>query len=370
MLGNKMPIGVYSAMVTPFHATTKIDWKGHEMNLRFQIESGITGVLSAGTTGESCTLTAGEHNNINFRTAGVVTAWRKEKEYLFHLAGVGSNNVAESIRLADLIVPRRTIIGSNGLLLVDPYYIGPSSSEIRTEYYEVFAARYPDQVIVPYIIPGRTGCALSAQDLALLALKFDNVEAVKEASGEKKRMQKTRQLAPPGFKIFSGDDHSTYSMMVNREIAACGVISVISNIAPAAVKKMCDEITAGNMKQARQIRQALDPLFSLVTVKAKRTCSFKLKDRTEPVVEEIEDKYRNPVPIKTIMNALGMPAGPCRPPLGKMLPAGIEIVREALKKVWQDNDNRWVLVPIEDYYGVKISDRLDNDKIWAELTYQ
>jgi 4-hydroxy-tetrahydrodipicolinate synthase len=370
MLGNKMPKGVYTAMVTPLYPTTKIDWKGYEMNLRFQIESGITGPLSAGTTGESCTLNPAEHVNINFRTAGLVTVWRKEKEYLFHLAGVGSNNLAESIRLADLVVPRHSRVGSDGLLLVDPYYNGPSSFEIRTNYGEVFAARYPDQVIVPYVIPGRTGCALSAQDLALLALKFDNVEAVKEATGDMERMKKTRMLAPPGFKMLSGDDDKTFAMMTDQEIAACGVISVISNIAPAAVTKMCNEIIAGNIEQAQQIRQALAPLFGLVTVKAKRTQSFTLKDRAEPVIEEIEDKYRNPVPIKTIMNALGMPAGPCRPPLGKMLPAGIEIIRETLKKVWQDNESRWVLAPIEGFYNVKIAERLDNDKVWAELTYQ
>lgn len=365
-----MPKGGYTAMVTPFNKVGEIDWMAYKKNLQFQFESGIRGPLSVGTTGESCTLTKEEHIQVNLKTAEFVMVWREKKEYLFHLAGVGSNNVRESMEFADAIVPRGSIAGSDGLLLVDPYYNGPSSLEIRVYYYEPFAARYSNQVIVPYIIPGRTGCALSAQDLVLLSNEFKNVEAVKEATGDLERMKKTRKLTSDSFKIFSGDDDKTFLMMTDPEIAACGVISVISNVAPAAVQDMCTKLLNGDIEEAQKIKQALDPLFKLVTIKVKRNCGFFIKRQVKPVIEEFEDKYRNPVPIKTIMNVLGIPAGPCRPPLGKMSLEGINIIRETLKKVWQDKKTRWVLEPIEEFYDVKIEDRLDNDKIWKKLTYQ
>ncbi|MFQ5842234.1 MAG: 4-hydroxy-tetrahydrodipicolinate synthase, partial [Thermodesulfobacteriota bacterium] len=73
-------------------------------------------------------------------------------------------------------------------------------------------------------------------------------------------------------------------------------------------------------------------------------------------------KWRNPVPIKTLMNGLGLPSGPCRPPLGRMTPKGVEVVRGAIKAVYQKNKE--ILMPIQDYYTVNVKERIDNDEYW------
>jgi 4-hydroxy-tetrahydrodipicolinate synthase len=118
----------------------------------------------------------------------------------------------------------------------------------------------------------------------------------------------------------------------------------------------------GNIGKARELEQKLKPLFSIVTVKAKST-------RTLPDGREmqVEDKFRNPIAIKTAMNALGMPAGPARKPLGKMANAGMQVVRNALRKVHSESPE--ILSPIEDFYGVSIESRLNDDSVWTKLTY-
>ncbi len=94
--------------------------------------------------------------------------------------------------------------GVDALLMVDPYYNGPSSLEIRREYYEVVATRYPDMEIIPYIIPGRTGAQMLPPDLALLAKTCPNVQSVKEATGNLENMKFTRNAAVRISRFFRG----------------------------------------------------------------------------------------------------------------------------------------------------------------------
>lgn len=340
----------FTAMVTPFNSDGSIDWLGLEMNTAFQIKEGVKGVVPVGTTGESPTLTPREHVMVIGRVAQCV-----DRE-VFLLAGCGSNSTKEMLEYGEAALA----FEADGLLLVDCYYNGPSSLELREEYYKPAAEKFPDLVICPYIIPGRTGCALSEYDLAFLARKYPNLTMVKEATGDLERMGRTRTLTPEGFLIFSGDDHLTFKMMTDPKIRADGVISVISNIAPKAVERMCEAAFAGVIEEAQKFKDALDPLFEVVTVR---------KERREEFPEEftVEDKFRNPLPIKTMMQGLGMRAGPCRPPLGKMTSSGVEKVRNALKEVWDKNPE--VLKPIEAFYGVKILNRLRDDEVWKELTF-
>jgi 4-hydroxy-tetrahydrodipicolinate synthase len=145
--------------------------------------------------------------------------------------------------------------------------------------------------------------------------------------------------------------------MTHPGIRAAGVISVVSNVAPAAVEQMAREALAGSPR-ARELADALGPLFAIVTVKAKS--ERRLPDgRTV----QVEDRFRNPLGIKTLMAGLGMPAGPCRPPLGRMTPEGVAMVRAAARKVWETD--RDILKPIEDAYGVDVKERLKGDRYWA-----
>ena len=192
----------------------QVDYEGLHQLVDFQIKEGVTGILAVGTTGESPTLAWNEHNMMIEKT----------HEYagskILTIAGTGSNSTQEAIEGTEHA--QRT--GIKCVLLVDPYYNGPSSLEIRREYIEPIAKQFPDVQVIPYIIPGRTGTQLYPQDLAVLHQHYPNVRCVKEATGDLKNMELTRQLCGEDFDILSGDDDKTYTMMISPDIGASGVI--------------------------------------------------------------------------------------------------------------------------------------------------
>lgn len=341
--------GAWTALVTPFAPDGAVHWVEFERLVRFQVAQGITGLVPAGTTGESPTLDWDEHNQI------IDTTLRLRGENCFVLAGTGSNSTDEALRGSRHAVAS----GAEAVLLVDCYYNGPSSLELRREYHGVIAAACPDALIVPYVIPGRTGTALAPEDLALLAREHPNVRAVKEATGDLKRMAATRSLVGDDFDILSGDDNLTAAMMTDPAIRASGVVSVVSNVAPAAVEAMARAFRAGRTDEGRRLATALDPLFNVVTVTVDDPRSLRGQRLT------VRDKFRNPLPIKTLMQGLGMLSDGCRRPLGKLTPAGVEAVRAAARAAW--NANPATLRPIEAAFGVSIPTRLDDDRLWASL---
>lgn len=333
--------GCWTAMITPFDKGGEIDFEGLEKNIKFQIANGAN-LVPTGTTGESPTLDWREHDRVIARTV------KLSKGKAFVIAGTGSNSTKEALRGTKHAFE----VGADGALLVDCYYNGPSSLELRTLYYEVIAKAFRKLFIVPYVIPGRTGTRLEVEDLAILHRKFKNVRAVKEATGDLERMAKTRNLCGEDFDILSGDDDKTFDMMVREDICASGVVSVMSNIVPGPINEMIRAILKGDMEKANRLKSILDPLFKVVTVNTIESYEG----------FEVSCKFRNPVSIKTIMRGLGLPSGPCRPPLGKMTPNGIEIVRNVLKEIYEKDRN--ILQPIQDFYKVNIEDRLTNDKYW------
>jgi len=333
--------GVWTAIATPFNRKGEIDFEGLEKNIQFQIENGAN-FIPTGTTGESPTLDWREHDRVITKVA------RLAKGKVFVMAGTGSNSTKEAMRGTKHAVE----VGAQGALLVDCYYNGPSSLELRTQYYEVIAKAFRKAFIMPYVIPGRTGTKLEVEDLTILHRKFKNVRSVKEATGDLERMAKTRTLCGEDFEILSGDDDKTFDMMIRKDIRATGVVSVMSNIVPGPIGEMVRAILKGDMERANYLKEVLDPLFKVVTVNTIESYEG----------FEVPCKFRNPVAIKTMMKGLGMPSGPCRQPLGKMTPKGVEIVRNALKTV-QEKD-RGILRPIQDFYRVNIEDRLTNDKYW------
>ena len=333
--------GCWTAMVTPFDRKGEVDFDGLEKNIQFQIENGAN-LVPTGTTGESPTLDWREHDRVITRTVKLA------KGKAFVMAGTGSNSTKEAIRGTKHAIE----VGAQGALLVDCYYNGPSSLELRTQYYEVIAKAFRRAFIMPYVIPGRTGTKLEVEDLAILHRKCKNVRSVKEATGDLERMAKTRTLLGEGFDILSGDDDKTYEMMVRGDIRSSGVVSVISNIVPGPIGEMVKAILKGDMERANRLKNVLDPLFKVVTVNTVESYEG----------FEVPAKFRNPLAIKTMMKGLGLPSGPCRPPLGKMTSKGVEVVRNALKEAYEKD--RGVLMPTQDFYKVNIEERLSNDKYW------
>lgn len=341
-----MNSGCYTALVTPFGGST-VDEAGLSRLVDFQIESGITGILAVGTTGESPTLDWEEHNRVIQMVA------RRTRGKCLCIAGTGSNNTKEALSATRHAVEA----GVEAVLLVDPYYNGPSSQEIRKEYVAPVAAAFPDTTIIPYVIPGRTGAQLLPQDLALLFKAHPNVNTVKEATGNLDNMRRTRDCCGPDFTILSGDDGLLFDMMADTAIAASGVISVVSNIAPKAMSDLVQLLAEKESEAAKALAEALKPLFGLVTVTTREPSPF----------GEAVCRARNPLALKTVMQLFGVPSGPCRQPLGKMSRAGLEKVVEIARTVQSKNPE--ILSPLADFFNVDIDARLNDEGLLEGLCY-
>lgn len=339
--------GCFTAIVTPFKKDA-VDYEGLGKLAEFQITNGITGILAVGTTGESPVLTWEEHNRV------IESVAEKTNGRCICIAGAGSNNTRESLAGAKHAVD----VGADAVLLVDPYYNGPSSLEIRREYVAPVAGACPDIEIIPYVIPGRTGAQLLPEDLALLAEEFDNVNTVKEATASLENMKRTRQCCGAGFTILSGDDGMTFEMMTDPQIKAAGVISVASNVVPGAVTEMVRLLEQGNREKAKNLMTALEPLFNIVTVKTMEKTPF----------GEAVCRARNPLAYKTLMSILGMPSGRCRQPLGKMTQNGLNKVLQAARQVQANNPE--LFQPIANFFNVDIEERLNSPSSWKGLFYE
>lgn len=340
--------GCYTALITPMKKDLKVDYEGLERLVDFQIDEGVSGILAVGTTGESPTLSWEEHLSV------IKKVLDRAGGRCEVIAGTGSNNTEEAMEATE----ESYDAGARAILLVDPYYNGPSSLEIRREYLEPIAGRFPDVEVIPYVIPGRTGTKLLPQDLAILHKKFRNVNAVKEATGDLENARAIRALCGEDFSILSGDDDKTFDLMTDRGIRASGVISVASNVAPSAVQEMVNSINAGNLDKAREIAKGLKPLFEAVTVVTQEETEY----------GQVQCKARNPLPYKTLMNILGMPSGPCRPPLGKMTRKAINALVSKVRQVYENNPE--FLAPIEEFFDVKLSERLYDEKRLEGLFYE
>lgn len=339
--------GCYTALITPMLKNQEVDFEGLKVLVDFQASQGVSGILAVGTTGESATLTWDEHDLV------IKKVHEFSSKELLTIAGTGSNCLRESMESTQHAYD----IGVRAVLLVDPYYNGPSSLEIRREYIAPIAERFPEVQVIPYVIPGRTGTQLLPQDLAILHSQYPNVKAVKEATGDLANMKLTRKLCGEDFDILSGDDDKTFDMMVDAAIRASGVISVVSNVAPAAVQNMTKMILEGRIGEAKTLCDKLKPLFQIVTVKTVEETRF----------GEVTVKARNPLPYKILMNVLGMPSGPLRPPLGKMTRKGLKVVLDAAREVYEKSPE--ILKPVEDFFDVDLSQRLYNEKYWEGLAY-
>ncbi len=339
--------GCYTASVTPMRADGTVDYEGLERLIEFQIDNGIDGVLAVGTTGESPTLLWEEHNEVIERTVKVT------KGRCQSIAGTGSNSTREALAGTE----HAAHVGADAVLLVDPYYNGPSSLEIRREYVTPVAAEFPDMPIIPYIIPGRTGAMMHPEDLAILFEQYPNVSTVKEATGDYANMAKTRALCGPDYTIMSGDDDRTVTMMKREDIRAAGVISVMSNVVPGPLSRMTHALNDGDSTTADKIAADLAPLLGIVGVTT-------MENSPKGV---LPCKSRNPTPVKSLMRLLGMPSGACRRPLGKLTAQAAVIVVAAARQVWANDPT--LLQPIGDAFGVDIEARLADQSAIDALVY-
>lgn len=282
--------GAIVAIVTPFK-NGKVDEESLRKLIEEQIAAGTDGIVPCGTTGESTTLSHLEHDRVIEITVDAA------KKRVPVIAGTGSNSTAEAIRLTR----HAWEAGADGALMVCPYYNRPTQEGLY-QHFLTIAQEVPIPIVI-YNIPGRTGVNLLPETLARLA-KVENIVGVKEASASLKQMSDTIQLCGPEFDVLSGDDIFTLALMA---LGGKGVISVISNVAPADMAGMVDAFAAGDQEKARALHYKMSPLIDALFVET------------------------NPIPVKTALGMMGKIDPEVRLPLCRMA----EKNESLLKKVMQ-----------------------------------
>ncbi|MDP9420165.1 MAG: 4-hydroxy-tetrahydrodipicolinate synthase [Actinomycetota bacterium] len=275
---------VVTAMVTPFDDDLGVDYDGAVALARWLADHGTTGLVLAGTTGESPTLTDDEKLEL-FRTVA-------EAVTIPVVAGVGSADTRHSVWLARAAAST----GVDALLVVTPYYSRPSQAGLFAHFSAVAGAT--ELPVVVYDIPPRTGRKVATPTLVALAREVPNVVAVKDATANPPEAARLLAQTPERFELYSGDDAYTLPLLA---VGAVGVISVASHWAGEETAAMIAAFERGDVTAARTLNRRLLPSFAY----------------------ETGDEAPNPVPTKAMMRVLYRSVGECRPPMGPA-PAGLE----------------------------------------------
>ncbi len=278
------------AIITPFDAENKINFKKLGEIIDYQIENGTDGIVICGTTGEGSTLDHEEHTEaIRYtveHTAGRVPV----------IAGTGSNDTNYAVKLSN----EAEKAGVDGLLMVTPYY-NKTSQEGLIRHYSYIAERVSTPIIL-YNVPSRTGVNILPETYRELS-KLDRIVATKEASGDISQIAATIALCGDDLTVYSGNDDQVTAIM---SLGGKGVISVLSHVAPRVAHDMAASFLAGD--PARSAKLQLE-WFDL--------CKALFCDV-------------NPIPVKEAMNLMGWDVGECRLPLTATTSAKRETLRKAL----------------------------------------
>jgi 4-hydroxy-tetrahydrodipicolinate synthase len=282
--------GVITALVTPFRGD-KVDEEALRKLVDEQIAAGVDGLVPTGTTGESPTLTNEEH----LRVIEVVAQAAKKRVPV--IAGTGSNSTREAIEMSE--AAKR--VGADGLLLVTPYYNRPGQDHLFRHFKAVIEATKLPSVL--YNVPGRTACDLLPDTIARLAA-LPEVVGVKEATASALRASQIIARVGDKVALLSGDDATAFPLYA---LGGRGVISVVSNVAPALMAEMWDAAAAGDWTRARQLHYKLLPLGEGLFVEA------------------------NPIPVKAALAMMGRIADEIRPPLYPLAAEHRDKLRSQLK---------------------------------------
>ncbi|NPV72224.1 MAG: 4-hydroxy-tetrahydrodipicolinate synthase [Pelotomaculum sp.] len=282
-----------TAMVTPFNKDLSVNYNLTRKLARYLVQSGSDGLVVAGTTGESPTLSREEKVEL-FRVVVDEVGGRATV-----IAGTGSNSTSESISLTQAAQK----VGVDGVMLVVPYYNKPSQEGLYRHFKAV--AESTDLPIMLYNVPGRTSVNILPQTVARLA-EIDNIVAIKEAGGNMDQISEMRRLLPDGFNVYSGDDSLTLPVL---SLGGKGVVSVVSHLVGGRIQEMINAYTSGNTTLATEIHLELFPLFKGMFITT------------------------NPVPVKTALSLMGWEVGATRPPLAEASPAEKESIKNLLESM-------------------------------------
>ena len=284
--------GILPAIITPFHrdSGSSLDIEGLRSNIESLLQRGVHGIVPCGSTGESATLTFEEHEQVIGETVGVVNG------RVPVLAGTGSNNTAEAVRLTRSAQDA----GADGALVISPYYNKPNRSGLIKHFTKLADLDLP---IVLYNVPGRTGQNLQP-DLVIELAGHPNIVGIKEASGDITQISRIIEgTRDEDFIVLSGDDAMTLPVLA---VGGAGVISVAANVDPGRMVRMYEAFRAGDLARAQDLHYELAALMRAMFIDT------------------------NPIPVKKAVELLGMAAGSVRLPLDELDEAKTEQLRKIL----------------------------------------
>jgi 4-hydroxy-tetrahydrodipicolinate synthase len=264
-------------MVTPFDENGALDLDGAQELARWLQANGNDGLVVAGTTGESPTLTDDEKLSLWAAVAEAVT--------IPVVAGAGTNDTAHSVHLT----AEASKLGVAGILALVPYYNRPSQAGIAAHLRAVAEAT-PLPVIV-YDIPIRTGRKIATPVLLDLTREVPNVVALKDAAANPAETARVVAQAPSSFEVYSGDDGMTLPLLA---VGAVGVVGVATHWSGVDHQELFDLWSKGDVEGARRVNDRLLESFAF----------------------ETGDDAPNPIPTKAVLRVLGLPGGRCRLPMG------------------------------------------------------
>jgi 4-hydroxy-tetrahydrodipicolinate synthase len=213
----------------------------------FQIKGGVKILIPCGTTGESATMSEEEDR----RVIGITVEAARGRARV--IAGTGSNSTASSVEYARAARD----LGVDGVLVVAPYYNKPTQAGLY-EHFKAVAEAVKGLPVVLYNVPGRTSSNIAAETVIRLATDFENIVAIKEASGNLSQVMAILLNRPEGFRVLSGDDALTLPMIA---VGADGLVSVASNEVPDLMSRMIDLALADRWDDARTLHYKLLPLM-------------------------------------------------------------------------------------------------------------
>jgi len=238
--------GTGVALVTPFHKQGTIDFGSLELLIEHTVSNGVDYLVVLGTTGEAATLSKDEKNALVGFVKDIVN---KRVPLVQGIGGYNTQEVVDQLRSSDLD-------GIDAILSVTPYYNKPTQRGLYLHYKHIASAS-PVPVIL-YNVPGRTSVNMKAETTLELAREFENIIAVKEASGNFGQIMEIIRNKPSGFMVISGDDGITMPLIA---AGADGVISVVANAYPLTFSKMVKAALKGNLEEARKLHYQLLPFI-------------------------------------------------------------------------------------------------------------
>ena len=288
---NTVFTGAATAIITPFK-NGEIDYESYERLVEWQIESGISAIVVAGTTGEGSTLTDKEHKDIIKFTVDKVNG------RVPVIAGTGSNDTAYAIELTKFACEA----GADAMLVVSPYYNKATQKGLIASFSAIADAS--TKPIILYNVPSRTGCNILPETVAVLA-EHPNIVGIKEASGNLSQIAKLAHLTKGKLDIYSGNDDQIVPVM---SLGGKGVISVLSNLMPKETNDICLDYLNGDLERA------LDAQLELL-----------------PLVDALFSEV-NPIPVKAAMAAMGFGENSLRLPLTPMEEKNEAVLLDLMKE--------------------------------------